>query len=340
MKKLRLALLGTGIAAERLYLPAFEALRGRIELVACANRTRKKAERYARVARIPRVVDDAAALFALPEVEAVLISLPIESQPEYVLAALRAGKAVLSEKPVGPSVAEARQLIAKAKRFDAPWLVGENFAFMGHVERLRTLVTTGKLGAVRLVEAVQMTAMNEQNPYFHTSWRTSPKFVGGFVVDGGVHVANVIRRCFGMPSVHAPLTAAFDPRLPPLDTVVATLRFDSGALGTWTSCFSVPYQGPLLRVYGSRATAELYWDHLTVRTPGGPRQPNGRETRFEPKNSSFYDELSHFADVVQKGVPPRVPPEEALLDLELLEALVGRARKTKPQDLTKRGRRG
>src|SRR6187399_687561 len=150
MKKLRLALLGTGIAAERLYLPAFQALGKRIELVACANRTRKKAERYARLARIPRVVDDAEALFALPDVDAVLISLPIESQPEYVLAALGAGKAVLSEKPVGPSVAEARRLIAKAKRFDVPWLVGENFAFMEHAERLRTLVTTGKLGDVRL----------------------------------------------------------------------------------------------------------------------------------------------------------------------------------------------
>src|SRR6185436_14666023 len=106
--------------------------------------------------------------------------------------------------------------------------------------------------------------------------------------------------------------------------------FESGALGTWTSCFAVPYQGPLLRVYGSRATAELYWGHLVERAP------NGREKRFQPKNSSFYDELSHFADVVQKGVTPRVPPEEALLDLELCETLVRSA----PRDLTKRGRRG
>jgi predicted dehydrogenase len=334
MKKLRLGLLGTGLAAERLYLPAFEALRGRIEVVACANRTRKKAERYARLARIPKVVDDAEALFALPEVEAVLVSLPIERQPEYVLAALAAGKAVLSEKPVGPSVADARRLIAKAKRFDVPWLVGENFAFMEHAERLRTLVAAGKLGEIRLVEAVQMTAMDETNPYFHTTWRTSPKFVGGFVVDGGVHVAHVVRRCFGMPEVGPPLTASFDRRLPPLDTVVATLWFESGAVGTWTSCFSVPYQGPLLRVYGSRASAELFWGHLVVRSPGSPRRPAGRETRFDQKNSSFYGELSHFVDVVQKGTAPRVPPEEALLDLELLETLV------KPRDLTKRGRRG
>lgn len=344
MKKLRLALLGTGLAAERHYLPAFEALRSRIEVVACANRTRSKAERYARLAGIPKVVDDAKALFALPEVEAVLVSLPIEAQPEFVLAALARGKAVLSEKPVGPSVADARRLIAKAKRFDVPWLVGENFAFMEHADRLRALIAAGKLGEIRMIEAVQMTAMNASNPYFHTAWRTAPKFVGGFVVDGGVHVANVVRRCFGMPEVGPPLTASFDPHLPPLDSVVATLRFESGALGTWTSCFSVPYQGPLLRVYGSQASAELFWGHLVVRSPGTPRRPEGRETRFDQKNTSFYGELSHFADVVQKGAAPRVTPEDALLDLELLERLVGAGatpgRSRKSRHLTKRGRRG
>jgi predicted dehydrogenase len=344
MKKLRLGLLGTGIAAERLYLPAFEALRGRVEVVACANRTRAKAERYAKLARIPKVVDDADALFALPEVEAVMVSLPIERQPEYVLRALGAGKPVLSEKPVGPSVAEARKLVAKAKRFDVPWLVGENFAFMEHVERLQSLLQQEKLGEIRVVEAVQMTAMDEKNPYFHTAWRTSPKFVGGFVVDGGVHVAHVIRRCFGMPEVGAPLTALFDSRLPPLDTVVATLRFPSGAIGTWTSCFSVPYQGPLVRIYGSRATAELFWGHLVVRRPGGPRDFAGLETRYEQKKTSFYGELLHFAEVVQKGVAPRVSPEEALLDLELVETLVrgkpGHGRAPSARKPTRKSRRG
>ncbi len=74
MKKLRLGLLGTGIVAEKHYLPAFQKLSRRIELVACANRTRQKAERFARLAGGPKVVDDAEQLFALPEVEAVLLS--------------------------------------------------------------------------------------------------------------------------------------------------------------------------------------------------------------------------------------------------------------------------
>jgi predicted dehydrogenase len=316
MKKLRLGLLGTGIAATQLYLPAFRALGHRIELVACANRTRKKAERYARLAGVGKVVDSAEELFALPEVEAVVVSLPIESQPRWVLAALEAGKAVLSEKPVGPSVAAARRLIQAAKRFEQPWLVGENFAFMEHALRLAELVKGGKLGEVRLIEAVQMTFMDAKNRYFRTGWRAKPGHVGGFVTDGGVHVANVLQRCFGTPKVVKQLTASFEPSLPPLDTALALLRFDSGAVGTWTSCFSAHYRGPLLRVYGKEATAEFSWGELVVRRAGG------RTSTFKPKKDSFRVQFEHFVDVVKLGRPLALTPADALSDLILLEALV------------------
>lgn len=316
MRPLRLGLLGTGVAAEKLYLPAFEELRGRVEVVACANRTRRKAERYARMARIPKVVENAEELCALPEVDAVMVSLPIDAQPKYVLEALAAGKAVLSEKPVGPSVASAKRLIKAAKRYEAPWLVGENFTFMAHAQKLRELVKRGKLGDVRLVEARQLTRMDAKNPYFHTGWRTAPGHVGGFVTDAGVHVASLLRASFGTPRVVQNLTASFDPKLPPLDTALALLRFDSGLVGTWSSAFTVHDTGPMLRVFGTRATAELFYDRLVV------RGANGRETTYPAGVSSFRAELEHFADVVQKGRPVAITPEEALADLALLEAVV------------------
>src|SRR6187401_1420447 len=50
MAKLRLGMIGTGVAARRLYLPAFERLGRRLEIVACTNRTRSKAEQYAKLA--------------------------------------------------------------------------------------------------------------------------------------------------------------------------------------------------------------------------------------------------------------------------------------------------
>ena len=312
---LRLGLIGTGVAARELYAPAFQQVKGKVKVVACANRTRKKAEQYAKTYGIPKVVGTAEELIALPEVDAVMISLPIDKQPEYVLQALRAGKPVLSEKPVAPSVAVGRRLIKAAAKFDVPWLVGENFAFMSHVARLERWLTEGRLGDVRLVQVFQMTRMNEHNPYFKTAWRAKPGHVGGFVVDGGVHVANVVRRCFGLPQSLRGLVGAFDANLPPIDTVVAAMRFESGALGTWTSCYCAEYDGPLLRVFGSRANVDLTWDSVVL------RPFKGKETKCAVTRNSFAAQFEHFADVALRGKSPLVTPQDALADLQFVESL-------------------
>jgi predicted dehydrogenase len=316
MAKLRLGLVGTGVAARKLYLPAFQRLGNKLDIVACANRTRKKAVQFARLAGIPRVVDTAEELMSLPEVEAVLISLPIDAQPALVERALALGKAVISEKPMAPSVAEGKKLLKAVAKRAAPWLVAENFAFMPALAKVRAWLDAGKLGEPRLLETYQLTCMNAKNPYFHTAWRHAPKHVGGFVADGGVHMAHAVRRVLGTPVQVENITAQFDPVLAPIDTAVAALRFGSGALGTWTSCFSAHYQGPMLRLYGSKATAELYWSHAILRSP------KGKETVFRTSVDSFTAQFSHFYDVVRKGAPLAYTPEAALEDLALIEAIV------------------
>jgi predicted dehydrogenase len=316
MAKLRMGMIGTGVAARKLYLPALQRLSQQIEVVACTNRTRKKAEQYAKLAGIPQVVDSAEELLALPEVEAVFISLPIDAQPALVLQALRAGKPVASEKPVAPSSAAGRKLIQAAARFSTPWLVAENYAFMPAIARLSSWVAAGRLGEIRLLEAYQLTFMQSKNPYFKTAWRQDPKHVGGFIADAGVHLAHAVRRVLGTPKVVGNATAQFDPVILPIDTAIALLQFPGGALGTWTSCFSAHHHGPMLRVYGSKGTAELGGDTATLRSA------RGKETVFKSSVEMFQAQFSHFRDVVKKGVPVAYGPEEALLDLSLIEAIV------------------
>jgi predicted dehydrogenase len=315
--KLQLGIIGTGVAARQLYLPSFQRLSKKLQVVACANRRRTRAEEYAKLAQIPKVVDTAEELIALPEVEAVLISLPIDLQPEYVLKVLAAGKPVISEKPVAASVKQGERLLKAAARYSAPWLVAENFAFMPAVKRMKAWVEQGKLGEVRLVQVNQITFMDGKNPYFHTAWRAAPKHVGGYIADGGVHVAHALREVCGTPKVIKPLTAQFSALLPPIDTAVALLQFPSGALGTWASCFSTYHGGPALRVHGSKGSAELGWNEATFKSA------RGKETRFRTGKDSFDVQFSHFADVVKKGTPVGLAPGEALADLALIEAIVG-----------------
>jgi predicted dehydrogenase len=319
MRPLKLGILGTGIAANKLYLPAFKALGRDIELLACANRTRSKALAFAKAAGVAKVLDSGDDLLAQPDIEAVLISLPIDQQPAWVLKALRAGKHVLSEKPMAPDLAAGRALLRSAapyQRQGLKWLVGENFHFMRQAGQLQAWLEAGALGDVRLVEAHQMGLMDASSPYFHTAWRTSPRFVGGFVVDGGVHLANILRRSFGLPVEVKRLTGGFNPALPPLDTVVASLRFASGALGQWTSCFSAAGNGPIISVRGSKANVDLYW-HEIVLSPH-----RGKARRVPAGPDSFQLQFRHFAQAVVQGQPLGFSPAEALADLAFMQGLV------------------
>jgi len=315
-KKLRLGLLGTGVAAERLYLPAFEQVATRIEWVACANRTRSKAVRFAKRAGIARVESDAEALLSADDVDAVLISLPIDALPSYVLASLRAGKAVLSEKPIAASVKLGQALLKKAEKLEPVWMVGENYAFFPLVAKLKEWIGSGRLGAVRLVEARMFNWLDRRNPYVRTPWRAAPEHPGGFITDAGVHLAHVVRTCFGSPVEVKSLTACFDPKLPPIDTALAVMQFGDGVLGTWTSCFTAHAQTPMLIVYGSRGTAEFSPDRLSFRSARGKVQ------LVESEANSFAAQFRHFADVVTEGASPRITPRDALADLAMVEAIV------------------
>ena len=114
----------------------------------------------------------------LKELDAIVVSLPIDRQPRVVRAALALGKPVLSEKPIAPTLASGRRLIEHARRTATPWLVGENYAFLESVARLERWLEQGRLGDVLVVEVRQLLLMNAKNPYFHTSWRQSPRFAG------------------------------------------------------------------------------------------------------------------------------------------------------------------
>jgi len=70
----------------------------------------------------------------------------------------------------------------------------------------------------------------------------------------------------------------------------------------------------LLRVYGERANADLYWDRAVL-------LDKGKERVYPCKRNSFSAEIGHFCDVVRRGAVPIMAPHDALLDLQFVEAI-------------------
>ena len=139
------------------------------------------------------------------DIHAVIIALPIPKQPEIVEKALRAGKHVLSEKPIGPDVASAKKLVEmyesefKNKGQNLEWRVAENFAHEPSVIRASELIKSGKgaLGEVLYYDVKVVNHVQAGSKYHATEWRTVPQYQGGFLLDGGVHAVAALRVVLG-----------------------------------------------------------------------------------------------------------------------------------------------
>jgi predicted dehydrogenase len=116
------------------------------------------ARRQAAATTVPHIkcVADAAALIADPEVDAVVIATPILTHHGLAKAALAAGKHVLVEKPLAPSVAEAEELAELAGQAGRVLMVDHTFVYTAAVRKIRDLIAAGELGRVLYLDSVRI----------------------------------------------------------------------------------------------------------------------------------------------------------------------------------------
>ncbi|ODN92763.1 NAD-binding Rossmann fold oxidoreductase [Cryptococcus wingfieldii CBS 7118] len=203
------ALLGSGVFAQASYLPALINLSksNTLNLHTIWSRSESSAQTLHSKYTPPQGSsapalqygdDGLAAVLADDEIDAVLFVLPITKQPDLVRRAWKAGKHVLSEKPLGRDVREAKELVAEYERVYKPkdliWRVAENYA---HEPVLRwaadLLKSTPEAGPILYWDLKFIAFVEDGSKYHATSWRTIPDYQGGFLLDGGVHWTAFLR---------------------------------------------------------------------------------------------------------------------------------------------------
>ncbi len=327
MSRIRLAILGSGIFARDAHLPALQALNNTYEIVAIYSRNAQTAGNLA--AQVPgsNATTDLDALLAREDIDAVDVILPIAAQPTIIEAALRAGKHVISEKPVAPDVQSGRKLLQTAREITQEtgrvWMVAENFRYEPVFPAIRDVIARGEIG--RPIQFLWSTAaaVNPQNKYYHTEWRRDNSFPGGFILDGGVHNIAAMRAAMGeIESVSAFVTQVRDD-LPPADTFSATFRFASGAFGIWTMTFAnqMHFEEPI-QIIGERGNLRATFQNLTISQSG--------QIEFGSVDSlsgmifeedSITAELADFARVIA-GAELHSTPAEALRDVAVIHAIL------------------
>lgn len=123
------------------------------ELLAVAARTDQAAAAFAHHYKIPRSYPSYRALFDDPEIDAVYIATPHSMHHDNAVDALRAGKAVLCEKPLTTSLATARSLIATAEQSHGYLMEAMWTYFLPAILKAREWVAAGRIGRIRHIKA-------------------------------------------------------------------------------------------------------------------------------------------------------------------------------------------
>lgn len=197
MSTVRWAVVGPGRIASKV-VPDFVHVPG-AELVAVASRSAERGAEFAARHGIARVHDSYADVVADPEVDALYVATPHPQHRAVVLAALRAGKAVLVEKAFTVTPAATREIVEVAASTGTFAMEGMWTRFQPAVVRMRELIADGAIGEVRSVAA----DLGVRPPVDPADRFYNPEIGGGALFDVGVYPISFAQMVLGDPDTVA-----------------------------------------------------------------------------------------------------------------------------------------
>ena len=247
-KVLRWGVIGTGWVSADFLVPAAAKCPGS-RLVACLGSSAQKSRTFAERFGIAHAHATLDALLADAEVDAVYVATPNALHREAVIAAARAGKHVLCEKPFAMSVADGRAMTQACAEAGVTLRVAHQMRLEAVLDRARAIVRSGRLGRIAAVSLERASA----NPP-RTTWRKDAA-QSGVVFDVGVHLLDQIQWITGqrfaeVAAFTSPDRAAGEP-----DNQITVLgRLDGNGHATVRATRQVASAENNLIVEGSEAT--------------------------------------------------------------------------------------
>ncbi len=292
------------------------------EVTAIASRDLAKAQQAAGPLGIAKAYGSYEALLADPEIDAIYNPLPNHLHVPWSIKAAEAGKHVLCEKPIGLSVAEARELMAVRDRTGVQ--IGEAFMVHCHPQwlRAREIIRSGEIGELR--------AMLGAFSYFNRdpkNIRNDPKIGGGGLMDIGCYPITMSRFLFGEEPLRVASVMELDPEMGTDRLTSAVLHFASGQSVFTCSTQAVPYQ--TFQILGTHGRIEMEIpfnappDRVTrlfVDT-GADLFGGGKRTEEFPICDQYTIQGDLFSLAVRGGGAVPTPLEDSVANMQVIEAV-------------------
>jgi len=292
-----------------------------IRVVAIGSRTRAKADSFAKDLGIPKAYGSYEELLADPSVEVIYNPLPNHLHVPMTMAAARAGKHVLCEKPIALTAAEAEVLRTAPK---GP-LIAEAFMVRHHPQwhEVRKLVRGGHLGRIHTVQAAFSFYLDDPDNVRHR-----PEWGGGSLLDIGVYPIVASRFIFECEPRRAIALIDLDPRFKTDRVVTGIVDFGEGRRADFTvSTQAAAHQR--LEIFGTAGRIELpvpfnppLGGTTSVLVDTNQAIGNSAAKSMETAPVDQYQlEAEAFGRAIRGLEPPAYGIEDAIFNMRVVDAL-------------------
>ncbi|MEN8373859.1 MAG: Gfo/Idh/MocA family oxidoreductase [Gemmatimonadota bacterium] len=225
--KFRVGILGTGGISQVVHLPTLTRMRG-VEVSCVADRDAAKAGTLAERFGVPEAHASDEDLLGDAGLDAVVVATPSHLHEDHAIAALRAGKHVLVEKPIALSAEGAKRVLEAAEEAGKVLMVALNNRYRPDARALRPFIKGGELGEVF---HVRVGSLKRKTRAARPTWRHDPESAGGgALMDLGVQALDLALWLLGYPGVERVVAHAHRPSGSTVeDAASALMRCQGGA---------------------------------------------------------------------------------------------------------------
>ncbi|NLO82542.1 MAG: Gfo/Idh/MocA family oxidoreductase [Clostridiales bacterium] len=337
--KVKVAIIGAGNIAQSAHIPSYKKLNDVEILGVCdinLDRARDVANRY----DIKYVSDKYQEILDIEEIDAVSICTTNDAHAEIAIAAAKAGKHILCEKPMAMNVKEAEDMTKAARDNNIIFMMGFVNRFRADSKLIKELAEAGKFGEIYYAKTGILRRRGTPLGWFTNLAKSG----GGPVIDIGVHVIDLTWYFMGKPKPISVSAATYSKigdyktkgvsRWVALDadnivfetedSASAFIRFENGATMTVDVSWAINGKetGVYSYIYGTKAGASL--EPLMIYD----EQENYLFDSAPVINSenSFVNEISHFIECIQEGKETIAPAEDGLEVQKILNGIYDSAK--------------